>query len=71
MEREKLLKEINIAQEESLKINMENESLQASEASLQALTENSAVQQRYSNGRVSEVTGRKRSPGESYQEAGH
>ena len=39
VEREKLLKEINIAQEELLKINTENESLQASEASLQALTE--------------------------------
>lgn len=39
VEREKLLKEINIAQEELLKINTENESLQASEASLQALAE--------------------------------
>ena len=39
VEREKLLKEINIAQEELLKINTENESLQASEASLRALTE--------------------------------
>lgn len=36
-EREKLLKEINIAQEEFLKINMENDSLQASKESLQAL----------------------------------
>lgn len=39
VEREKLLKEINIAQEELLKINVENDSLQASKASLQALTE--------------------------------
>lgn len=39
VEREKLLKEINNAQEEVLKMNMENESLQASKASLQALTE--------------------------------
>lgn len=39
VEREKLLKEINITQEELLKINTENESLQASEASLQALAE--------------------------------
>lgn len=39
VEREKLLKEINIAQEDLLKINTENESLQASKASLQALTE--------------------------------
>lgn len=50
VEREKLLKEINNAQEEVLKMNMENESLQASKASLQALTEEPPVQPRYSDG---------------------
>lgn len=39
VEREKLLQEINIAQEELLKISMENDALQASRASLRALTE--------------------------------
>lgn len=39
VEREKLLREINIAQEELLKINMENDSLQASREGLQVLVE--------------------------------
>ncbi|XP_023372609.1 GRIP and coiled-coil domain-containing protein 2-like [Otolemur garnettii] len=39
IEREKLLKEINIAQEELLKINMENDSLRASKMSMQVLIE--------------------------------
>lgn len=38
-EREELLKEVNTAQEELLKINTENDSLQASKATLQALVE--------------------------------
>ncbi|KAK2102819.1 hypothetical protein P7K49_020486 [Saguinus oedipus] len=37
VEREKLLKEINVAQEELLKINVENDSLQVSKMSMQAL----------------------------------
>ncbi|XP_039093890.1 CAP-Gly domain-containing linker protein 1 isoform X4 [Hyaena hyaena] len=39
VEKEKLLREINIAQEELLKISMENDALQASRASLRALME--------------------------------
>lgn len=39
VEREKLLKEINVAQEELLKINVENDSLQASKVSMQTLIE--------------------------------